>query len=89
MFDFISYNDLKKLIFLIKNLTTLNLYFTEDDKYILKGVITAPGGNHFTNYINKLIISNLPNKLELNKNYYYDDLEFEGNFIEIENLELL
>ena len=59
--------------------------FTEVDKYMLNGVITTPGDNPFTIYINKLNLSNIPNTLELNKNYYNDDLEFEGNFIEIEN----
>ena len=80
LFDMRSYEQLKRKKELMKNLFIENLRFTEKDLYKLKGCITCPSYNHFTLFINKLDIKNEINELEKNKNYYYDDYEFNGNF---------
>lgn len=46
----------------------------------MKGILTYPNYNYFPFFVNKLDIKNIINELELNKNYYYDDYEFNGNF---------
>ena len=56
------------------------LKFTDKDNYILKGCVTSPSYNHFTFYINRLKIKDNFGELELNKNYYYDDDQYNGNF---------
>ena len=48
---------------------TEDLKLTEKDYYKLKGCVTCPGYNHFNIFINKLIIKDVSNELELNKNY--------------------
>ena len=87
LFDFGSYQILCNHYLIIKNICKENLNFNDKDKYI--GVITPPGQNHFTFFINKLNIDNIPDSFEINKNYYFNDMEFNGNFQEIEIIEKL
>ena len=69
LFDMRSYHGLKQKKELIKKMFTEDLKLTEKDYYKLKGCVTCPGYNHFNIFINKLIIKNESNELELNKNY--------------------
>lgn len=87
LFDFGSYQILCNNYLIIKNLCKENLNFNDKDKYKFIGTVTTPCQNHFTFFINKLNIDNIPDSLERNKNYYFDDMEFNGNFQEIENIE--
>ena len=73
----------------IKNLLVENLEFNSNVKYMLNGIILSPYDNHFTYFINKIHVKNLPNELSIYKNYYYDDLMFENRFIEVEKLDYL
>ena len=75
-----SYQHLKQKKDLIKKLFIEELKLTENEHYKLKRCITCSGYNHFTIFINKLTIKDINNELELNKNYYYDDTEFNDNF---------
>ena len=88
LFDMRSYQHLKQKRDLIKKLFIEDLKLTENDQYKLKGCITCPGYNHFTMFINKLTIKDINNELELNKNYYYDDNEFNGNFQRCNNSDI-
>ena len=88
LFDMRSYQHLKQKRDLIKKLIIEDLKLTENDQYKLKGCITCPWYNHFTMFINKLTIKDINNELELNKNYYYDDNEFNGNFQRCNNSDI-
>ena len=88
LFDMRSYQHLKLKKDLIKKLCLENINLTENDHYKLKCSITCPSYNHFTIFINKLNSKVINNELELNKNYYYDDNEFNGNFQMCRNLDI-
>ena len=80
LFDFRSYYQLDQTQEALKKLYIENLNITEKDRYFLKGCVTSPSYNHFTFFINKLNMKDNINDLELEKNYYYDDQKFNGNF---------
>ena len=85
LFDNSSYNQLLNNKELVRKLYIEYLNFTETDKYILKGCVTSPSYNHFTFFINKIKIKDIIDELELNNNYYYDDVQFNGYFQTFKN----
>lgn len=89
IFDLGSYEIILNNAFYIKKLLVDRISFTKNDNYYLKGIITAPYHNHFTFYINHLNIESNLGDLELNKNYYYDDLQFNGCFQELDGIDSL
>ena len=89
LFDFNSYHALLKYKDKIKNLLVENLEFNSNVKYMLNGIILSPYDNHFTYFINKIHVKNLPKELSYYKNYYCDDLMFENRFIEVEKFDYL
>jgi len=70
LFDLNSYSNLKINRNEINKLLKDELDFNDINKYTLKGCVTSPYHNHFTFYINRLYIQNVPNELVNGKNYY-------------------
>lgn len=89
LFDLSSYQMILNNVVFIKKLLVDKLSFNENVNYNLKGIITTPFHIHFTFYINHLNLENILGDLELNKNYYYDDLEFDGCFQELDGIDSL
>lgn len=89
LFDFNEYNKLLEKFWEIKKLSKLSLKFTDNVNYNLVGVVITPYSDHFCFYINNLNMKNIPNYLNNNENYYYDDLDNSSYFIKIDSFEAL
>ena len=87
-FDFKSHLDLKNIFNEIKRLSTIYTNLVNIDKYILSGIVCILYSNHYTFYLNNFKSKNIKN-FDLNKNYYYDDIENDGKFVQIDNLEII
>ena len=83
-----SYQRLKQKKDLLKKMFIEDLKLTENDHYKLKGCVTYPSYNHFTIFINKLDIKDISNEKKKKKNYYYDYIEFNGNFQRCNNTDI-
>ena len=89
LFDFNEYNKLLEKFFEIKKLSKLSLKFTDNINYNLVWVVITPYSDHFCFYINNLNMKNIPNNLNNNENYYYDNLDNSSYFIKIDSFEAL
>ena len=89
LYDMKSYIDLKNFIIQIKLLSKKTIKFSDSEIYDLIGFVATTGTNHFTYFINKINLNNIPDNLSLNKKYYYDDMLHNAKFVEMEDFESL